>query len=349
MINRLLSSFSLFLILAACVAQDKPATEGPSLEQMRKAVVSVRVEGRRGHGASAAARTSEVTGVVVRASGITLIPAETLATGLTKANGLPLYFEASETNLVVTLTDGSKVGARLLGVDPRTSLASVQLNLGPGRESAFMPIRPPAKLVPNEPAMVVGARAAIPAVITGNTAAGVDAATRRFLPMFEVKLSKPASALSGAAVLDAKGQLIGLVRAQQAAPIGKVSAESPTAVWFALAGEMVDRVSEGLSKPPYVVSHPWIGLQVDNNPSQIEGARVVSISANGPAQMAMLRVGDVIVEVEGRRIRNSSEFAEVVFAQQVGLAVDVKFVRSGTRYSTKLTILSQVSTSGNFD
>jgi serine protease Do len=62
-----------------------------------------------------------------------------------------------------------------------------------------------------------------------------------------------------------------------------------------------------------------------------EGAVVSEIAPGGPAQKAGLHIGDVIVSVDGRKVRKADDFTLYVYSQQVGATVKCDVDRKGQR------------------
>jgi serine protease Do len=69
-----------------------------------------------------------------------------------------------------------------------------------------------------------------------------------------------------------------------------------------------------------------------------KGVVVRRITADGPAARAGLKQGDVITEIEGKRISDNYELSGVVADLQPGKSVVVKYLRNGQEHSTRLTI-----------
>lgn len=104
-------------------------------------------------------------------------------------------------------------------------------------------------------------------------------------------------------------------------------------IYYAVEGQ----VFSGL----YVVAHPTlfelfklsllpdrgrIGAEVVTDTSG-RGAKIVTVFSNEPAEVAGLRGGDVIVELDGRQMQSSEEVV-VTTANAVGRILKVKFVRN---------------------
>lgn len=63
----------------------------------------------------------------------------------------------------------------------------------------------------------------------------------------------------------------------------------------------------------------------------IRGAVVAEVAPNSPAAAAGLRAGDVIVSANGQAIERVAELQRALRAADVGAAVDLEYVREGTR------------------
>jgi hypothetical protein len=68
-----------------------------------------------------------------------------------------------------------------------------------------------------------------------------------------------------------------------------------------------------------------------------EGLRLSSVIGGGPAERAGLRAGDVIVEIDGRRIASVYDYSEVLDDLEVGRTVPVVCVRDGKRLELSIT------------
>ncbi len=177
----------------------------------------------------------------------------------------------------------------------------------------------------------------IGAALPGSEAIGVDAHTNRFLPLVEVRLERSATGLSGAPVINSKGQFVGLLRAQKTSTPG---AETPSQVWFALPPSLVQRVAEGLAQPPYAVRHRWVGIQCDNARTR-PGAAVVGVTLGGPGQLAGLMIGDIIIEADGLPVRTSADFAGAVFSRPLESWLPVTVLRGGTTIKLRVKVAAE--------
>jgi hypothetical protein len=69
-----------------------------------------------------------------------------------------------------------------------------------------------------------------------------------------------------------------------------------------------------------------------------EGFVVTKLAAGGPATSAGLRVGDLLISVEGEPLRNSTEMFELMSHKKEGSGLLVEYVRQGRHATAKLII-----------
>lgn len=152
----------------------------------------------------------------------------------------------------------------------------------------------------------------------------------------------------GSLVLDADGRLIGLAAF---GPSGEAVA-IPTAV---VGRMLVPTLS--LAAPQAAVtasfSSPrrrWLGVALQPitvpdalvaRAGQASGRMVVSIAKGGPAEVAGLRVGDVLLALNGTSASGPHALRASLGSERVGSTVDVRLLRDGNVLTTHLTIAFQ--------
>ena len=67
--------------------------------------------------------------------------------------------------------------------------------------------------------------------------------------------------------------------------------------------------------------------------SDVRGARVVVVVPSGPADAAGIRVGDVIVGVDGKEIKVPDEVATAIADAKTGDTVEIEIIRGGVHQS----------------
>jgi S1-C subfamily serine protease len=162
----------------------------------------------------------------------------------------------------------------------------------------------------------------------------------------------------GSLVLDAGGRLIGLAAA---GPNGEAMA-----VPCDVIGRMLMTDPAGDSMPPAPPAHAaapfnweaqpasrsrgWLGVAlqpiiVPNHlvarAGQTSGRMVVSITKGGPADMAGMHIGDVLLALDGTSASGPHALRAFLEAERVGTTVAVKLLRDGVVSIAKLMIAAQ--------
>ena len=106
-------------------------------------------------------------------------------------------------------------------------------------------------------------------------------------------------------------------------------------IGFAIPVSTAKLVLDGIVKDG-VVRRGWVGVEpADLTPELIEtfgvkarrGVLITGVLQNGPAALAGIRPGDVIVEVAGKQIANVSELLSSVAALKPGEAAKFRLLR----------------------
>lgn len=80
-----------------------------------------------------------------------------------------------------------------------------------------------------------------------------------------------------------------------------------------------------------------LGITADQNSSN-DGVKIAEVLTGSSASRARLRVGDVIVSVDGQETRSLRELQKVIGAKQVGDRVEVRARREGRYFKTTVTL-----------
>jgi putative serine protease PepD len=142
---------------------------------------------------------------------------------------------------------------------------------------------------------------------------------------------------SGGALVDLNGEVIG---------IPTLAAQDPQAggtapgIGFAIpSNEAKDIAAQLIQSGRVTNSHrAYIGVQVASL-SDGQGVSVYSVTVGGPADVAGLKVGDVVTAIDGRVIRDQPALASVLSTLVPGQSVSVKVTRpSGSAVSLQMVL-----------
>ncbi|MFF2325177.1 MULTISPECIES: trypsin-like peptidase domain-containing protein [unclassified Streptomyces] len=158
---------------------------------------------------------------------------------------------------------------------------------------------------------------------------------------------------SGGPLVDADAHVIGINSAIRAADSGS-SAESGQAgsigLGFAIPINQGKRVAEELINTGKA-THPVIGVTLDMEYTG-DGAKVgakgtaggSSVTPGGPGAKAGIKPGDVITEVDGRRVHSGEELIVKIRSHRPGDHLDLGLTRGGKDLSISLTLGSATGT-----
>ena len=251
--------------------------------------------------------------------------------------------------VVVTLPDGSDLPATVMGEDPLTDIAVLKVDrdnlptVALGRSTDLMIGEwvvalgnPYAYLLGNsEPSVSVGVVSATERnILPGGDQAGL------YLDMIQTDAAiNPGN--SGGPLTNALGEVVGVNSSIFSSSGGSVG------LGFAIPIERAVRVADEIIKSGSV-RRAWIGLEVQGARAMREwksqgGVVVSSVTPDGPAARASLRKNDVLIEANGRRLRNYLDWEAVKLDLHVGDAVQVA-VRSGNGSTSRRIVTGDLPT-----
>jgi serine protease Do len=256
---------------------------------------------------------------------------------IVRPNGIILtnqHVVSNAERVLVTLPDGSDLQATVLGEDPLTDIAVLKVSrdnlpvVALGRSTDLMIGEwvvalgnPYAYLLGNsEPSVSVGVVSA-----TGRNILPGGDQTGLYLDMIQTDAAiNPGN--SGGPLANALGEIVGVNSSIFSNSGGSVG------LGFAIPIERAVRVADEIIKSGSV-RRAWVGLEVQGARAMRDwksqgGVVVSSIAPDGPAAKAGVRRNDVLVEANGRRLRNYLDWEAVKLDLHVGDAVQVA-VRTG--------------------
>lgn len=249
-------------------------------------------------------------------------------------------------DIVVTLSDGRKFDATIVGTDPGADLAIIQIdakNLTAVKFAKFSETRVGDFVVAIGNPFGLGQTVTSGIVSAlGRSGLGIEA--------YENFIQTDASinpGNSGGALVNLRGELIGI----NTAIIGP--AGGSVGIGFAIPTDMVQQISAQLIDHGEVKRGrlgftaqdltPELAEAFDIN--QNNGVVVARVVEDSAAAKAGLRAGDVIISVNGEPVEDSADVRNMIGLMRVGTVINLKIVREGKEKQLKAKIEEQKSSS----
>lgn len=234
------------------------------------------------------------------------------------------YLLLDAARIRVSLRDGRTVPAQLVGLDLEVGVAVARLE-GPGPW-------PAARLGDSRAVRAGDATGTVGISEEGDLVATPSRVqtVRPFAAAWEYMLERAFvvtphnAAFGGAALVDSTGALIGITSLRLGeAPY--VDLAIPIESFLAGKDELVAR-----GRVTSRAARPWLGLYTEPG---ARGVVVSGLSPLSPARAAGVRPGDVIVQLNGRRIASREDFYHTLWQGGVDQDVQVTVERSGARHA----------------
>lgn len=235
----------------------------------------------------------------------------------------------------VTLEDNRSYTAKVIGTDPTTDLALIQID---EQNLSFLPYGDSNDIKIGQWVLAVGN----PFNLTSTVTAGIVSAKARNLGILQQESQLSIESFiqtdaavnpgnSGGALINTSGQLVGINTAIQSRT-GSFAGYS-----FAVPVNLVKKVMDDLLEFG-VVQRGLLGIQIRDVSAQlskaqnlhvVEGVYVAEVNAGSGAEEAGIKAKDVIIAIDGQEVRNTSKLQELVAVHRPGDKVEVLLLRDG--------------------
>jgi serine protease Do len=232
--------------------------------------------------------------------------------------------------IVVALSDGTQLPARVIGSDDLTDIALIKVQAnGPLPYVSFGDSR---QVEVGDWVLAAGN----PFNLGGSVTAGIISARGRDLGSgsgpFDnnfLQLDAPINpGNSGGPIFNMEGQVIAISTAIVSPSGGSVG------IGFATPSELVIPIVNQLRGGGHI-ARGWLGVSVDDANDEVT---VAAVERNSPAARAGVRTGDAIVRVNGERVESSRGLIRMIAASSPGASVNLVVRRQGRDIEVPVTV-----------
>ncbi|NIK16526.1 serine protease Do [Saccharococcus thermophilus] len=251
----------------------------------------------------------------------------------------------------VSLADGKKVKAEIVGADPLTDLAVLKID--GSHVTKVASFGDSSKLRIGEPVAAIGnplgldlSRTVTEGIVSGKRTIPVSTSAGEW----ELNVIQTDAAInpgnSGGALINSAGQVIGINSL-------KISETGVEGLGFAIPSEDVKPIVEQLMQYGKI-KRPYLGVQLvdvadlsdEVRKGQLQlpdsvtaGAAVTAVEPFSPAADAGLQSKDVIVEINGQKVDSVNALRKYLYTKtKIGEKVTVVFYRNGEKKTASITL-----------
>jgi serine protease Do len=259
------------------------------------------------------------------------------------------HVAGNATQITITMTGGKSFKAQLVGTDPVTDVSLLKVD---AKDLPFVTLGNSDEVVIGEWAIAFGNPFGLfevndkPTVTVGViSSTGMNLGrlnTHFYKDMIETDAAINGGN-SGGPLVDSKGEVVGMNT------LIYTGGQSSTFVGygFAIPINKIKKVVADLRKKGKVVREVWKGFDAQDVDARIAryfgltkvtGIIVSEVEDGGPASNAGLKVGDIVLAVNGQTIDSSDDLTEILIDSSVGDVLDLRVYRERKTIELKLKL-----------
>lgn len=235
---------------------------------------------------------------------------------------------ANSDEIDVTLADGRRFTAELVGADAATDLAVLRID---ARDLPTATWGDSDSIEVGEMVWAIGNPFGLDRTITYGI---VSAVGRRGVlgSPYQEFLQTDASinpGNSGGPLVDVHGRIIGITTA--------IVGKDYTGIGFAIPSNTARDVSAAILESGYV-ERGYLGMALRSSPPAVFGVLVQAVEPTSPAELAGIRPGDLVVAFDGEPVGEPAAFVLMLTRAAIGAEVPLEIVRDGKQLSVTVQV-----------
>jgi serine protease Do len=302
-------------------------------EAVKPAVINVSSESRAG----ARSRVEELFG----GEGPQRLPRRSLGSGVViDPGGVALtnaHVVEGGGQIEVTMLDGTKYPAKVIGTDRKTDLAVLRLQ-APGKTFAYLPLGDSDAVRVGDWVIAVGSPFGLNATVTS----GIVSAKARQIGAgpYDDFLQTDAAinpGNSGGPLVNMRGEVIG---------INTAIVRGGSGIGFAIPANLARRIASELVASGSV-ARGWLGVSLQPLTPDLaasfatkdrRGVLISEVTPGSPAARGGLKAGDVVLEMNATKVETPGDLARAVGLARPGTETTLRVWRNGAERTLKVTL-----------
>lgn len=241
--------------------------------------------------------------------------------------------------IIATLINGKEYPAKIVGADANTDVAVIKIEPNKNENLVQAEFTSIEDTKVGELAIAIGSPFGLQETVT----TGVVSALGRNIPISYdslplVDLIQTDAAInpgnSGGALVNSAGQVIGvntMIYSTSGANAG---------IGFAIPSDTALNIANQLIK--YGKARiPFLGIEMDISKTDIEGVLVKAVTQGSPADKSGIKVGDIIVSFDGKKVETPYKLFAQILRHNVGDTVKIELNRGGKIIDVEVTLTGQ--------
>jgi len=242
---------------------------------------------------------------------------------------------AGADKLTIRLSGGKELKGTVQGTDPKTDLAVVHVE---AKDLAVAALGDSDKIQVGEWAIAIGSPFGLEetvtvGVISAKGRTGLGTGTYEDFIQTDASIN-PGN--SGGPLVNIDGEVVG---------INAMIIQPGQGIGFAIPINLAKKIMTELIAKGKVI-RPWVGIGLQDLTEELmksfgvkekEGALISQVYEGSPAEKAGLKVGDVIVEIDGKKVKNSQDVVHEVLKREVDQQIRFEVIREAKRVEISVT------------
>ncbi|HEX5595679.1 MAG TPA: trypsin-like peptidase domain-containing protein [Micromonosporaceae bacterium] len=245
----------------------------------------------------------------------------------------------------VIFNDGSTASATVVGQDPESDIAVMKVDRG-----GLVPVEfgDSEAIAVGDPVLAFGSPLALANTVTAGIVSAVDRTIQAGNPGGQLRYyaaiqtdAAVNQGNSGGPLVDGAGRVIGVNSVIKSLAADEEEAGN-IGLAFAIPINQAKRITQDIIDTGRA-RRTVIGAQVGSAGSSSAGVRLTAVAENGPAAVAGLRAGDVIVKFDGRPVADATDLIALVRKYAPGSVVRVEYRRGVQQRNASVVLAADVN------